>query len=854
MVKLKHWLAVSKAPLSQSPGAVRFPVNSATAHLDMDMDMTIRVRHGLLPLVLGLSALGSATANAQTVVGHVVEEGTLRPLLAAFVVLEDEHGARHGGVLTGVDGRFVIRAPQPGAYRVRTEMIGYASTASSLFRLEPGETQERTIEVPLQAITLDGIQVSGAARCRPRPGSGPETARLWEEARKALEVTSWSERAGAMRFQGVRHTRVLHPGTLRVMDYAERGWRGWSGRSPYLSIPVDELERYGYVNEDASGDLVYHAPDAEVLLSELFLDGHCFAVVPSPPDEPDLVGLSFEPVRDGRLADVRGVLWLDRGTAELRRLDFKYTRLPQVPPSLWDVAGGRVEFERLATGVWIVRRWSVRMPVVVLREGAQTVRHDDDAVLAAIHETGGEVRSVVASDGRPLAETKGATVYGTVTGLDGRPLAGATVRVVPTEWWVTTGEDGAYRLTGLPEGRFEVEVDHADLDVLGAGPEVRSVDLVAGRAVRLPLALATAEGVLAEICGAVDGTASVLLHGVVTDSAGVPLAGAVVSIRHPGAAQGPREVLTDSLGVYRVCTEPSEAPIQIAAVPGEHLPALRPEDGDTAVAAAGGGLVRADLVVATPTELRAIGAQGDWENAVLGIALDEATREPVAGVMLSLLDAAGQVVRTTVSDPTGRFRLVYPGRGEMFHVRAEHVGYATAQGEVRFDRSEQLRLEVLMTTRAIALDPIVVTERRRGLLADAGFYARRDTGLGVFVEVEEVQRTRSTQVTDLLAGRSNIRVIQVPPFGTDIRIAGTERIDSRDGGTGWVQCAPAVYLNGAMVRTAGEPKPEDPPLSDIISPQAVAAIEVFRRPSEVPARFGGVGAACGVVLLWTRQN
>jgi hypothetical protein len=818
------------------------------------MDMTIRIRHRLVPLVLGLSALGSATANAQTVVGHVVEEGTLRPLLAAFVVLEDEHGARHGGVLTGGDGRFVIRAPQPGTYRLRTEMIGYASTTSDIFRLEPGETQERTVHVPLQAITLEGIQVSGAARCRPRPGSGPETARLWEEARKALEVTSWSERAGAIRFQGVRHTRVLHPGTLRVVDYAEQGWRGWSGRSPYLSIPVEELERYGYVHEDASGDLVYHAPDAEVLLSDLFLDGHCFAVVLSPPEEPDLVGLSFEPVRDGRSADVRGVLWLDRGTAELRRLDFQYTRLPQVPPSLWDVAGGRVEFERLATGVWIVRRWSVRMPVVVLREGAQTVRHGDDAVLAAIHETGGEVRSVVGSDGRPLSETTGATVYGTVTGLDGRPLAGATVRVVPTEWWVTTGDDGAYRLTGLPDGRFDVEVDHADLDVLGVGPEVRTVDLVAGRAARLPVALAEAEGVIAEICGAAEGTAPVLLHGVVTDSAGAPLAGAVVHIHHPGMAQGPREVLTDSLGVYRVCAEPTDTPVRIAAVPGQHLPALRPEDGYTAVTAATGGFVRADLVAATPTELRATVGRADWENAVLGVALDEGTREPVVGVMVSLLDAAGQVVRSTVSDPTGRFRLAYPGRGEAFRVRAEHVGYATAEGEVRFDRSDQLRLEVLMATRAIALDPIVVTERRRGLLADAGFYARRDTGLGVFVEVDEVQRARATQVTDLLAGRSNIRVIQVPPFGTDIRIAGTERVDSRDGGTGWVQCAPAVYLDGAMVRTAGEPKPEDPPLSDIISPQAVAAVEVFRRPSEVPARFGGVGAACGVVLLWTRQN
>jgi hypothetical protein len=73
-----------------------------------------------------------------------------------------------------------------------------------------------------------------------------------------------------------------------------------------------------------------------------------------------LIGLAFEPARKRRVADVKGVLWLDAATAELRHLEFTYTNLP------WDVpasrVGGRVEFEQLASGVWIVRRWYVRAP------------------------------------------------------------------------------------------------------------------------------------------------------------------------------------------------------------------------------------------------------------------------------------------------------------------------------------------------------------------------------------------------------------------------------------------------------------------------------------------------------------
>jgi hypothetical protein len=156
--------------------------------------MSHRARHAsfqiLVPVLLGVFA---ATAAAQTVVGRVVDDGTLEPLSAAFVVLQDQDGQRRGGVLTGTDGRFVVRAPAPGTYRLVTEMIGYAGVTSEDVELAAGQTVERTIRVPVRAIALDGIQVAAGARCRPRPGSGPETARLWDEARKALEVASWSE-------------------------------------------------------------------------------------------------------------------------------------------------------------------------------------------------------------------------------------------------------------------------------------------------------------------------------------------------------------------------------------------------------------------------------------------------------------------------------------------------------------------------------------------------------------------------------------------------------------------------------------------------------------------------------------
>jgi hypothetical protein len=708
--------------------------------------MIPRPRHAafqsLLALTLGLAA--AAQAAAQTVVGTVVDQSTLQPIAGAFVTLDTPDGQRHRGVLTRPDGRFVLRAPEPGSYRLTAEMIGYASPPAERLELQAGATVERTIQVPVEAITLDGISVASGARCRPRPGSGPETARLWEEARKALEVTRWAEQTSAVRFRGVRYERTLDGVSLRVVKSAEQGWGGWFSSSPYASLPVEELTEGGYVRSEADGTLVYYGPDATVLLSDLFLDTHCFHVRPGPAEESHLIGLAFEPVRRGRLPDVRGVLWLDRGTAELRRLDFGYTHLPNVSAQAWGAASGRVEFERLATGAWIIRRWRIRMPVVELR----SVMGRQEAVVAAVQEEGGEVRNVFGSDGRPLAESGGATLFGVVTdSATGEPLPHVLVDVVAAGRTTTTGEDGAFRITGLGSGLFDVQLTRRDGDLRLVEPARRLVELEGGRAARLTAAL-------------------------------------------------PRP-------------------------PAPPPPA------------------RADPAPA---------AERVWRNALLGRVVQEDTRDPVRGALVHVLDETGSAAGSAVTDARGQFRINHPDRGVEYVLRVEHVAFAPAEGGVRFDRSDQVRVEVVLATRAIELDPIVVTERRRGALAEAGFYDRQARAMGVFVELDDARRQRTSRLTDLLVGERMVRLVNTGPFRDDIRIAATERISE----TGFRDCQPAIYLDGAIMRRAGEPRDTDPVLNDIVSSEHISGIEVFRRATEVPPQFAGAGASCGVILIWTR--
>jgi hypothetical protein len=357
---------------------------------------------GLRVGALALS-LVPAGAAGQTVVGRVIEEGVSRPLGGAFVVLEDAAGARREAVLADDDGRFVLRAPSAGRYRLVARRIGYEDVASEAFVLAEGETVERILAVRVRAIDLEGIRAEVGRRCRRRPETDTQTARLWEEARKALEITDWAEAEQALRFHIIRYRRELDAATLRVTATEETGRRGTYDRSPYRSIAAERLESGGYIQPASRrGQWDHFAPDAEVLLSESFLDTHCFRV--DPDGSEDRVGLAFEPVTGRSVPDIEGVLWLDRRSAELDRLEFRYVGLPY-PHGDWPQVGGRVEFERLATGMWVVRRWHIRMPLSAERTGGYG--NDPQRLrLRSLVEDGAEVVQVRTRSGEVLIGTR----------------------------------------------------------------------------------------------------------------------------------------------------------------------------------------------------------------------------------------------------------------------------------------------------------------------------------------------------------------------------------------------------------------------------------------------------------------
>jgi len=752
---------------------------------------------------LVLSALllvaSHAPLAAQAVRGEVVEEGSGRPVAGTLVVLLDAQGVQRGAVLTDPRGSFFLQAPGAGRYTLRTERVGWASTTSPAFQLAPGEERPLRLAAAQQPLALEGIVVQARKRrCTPRPQDGPETARLWEEARKALSSTAWAQSQRMFRFEVVRYVRDLEPGTLRVL-HEPPPQRGTVSQNPFQSYPADSLARYGFVQERRDGTY-YHAPDAGVLLSDPFLNDHCFHVEVNDKD-PGLVGLSFEPVRGRRLPEVKGTLWLDRRTAELRYLEYGYANVPVTSREV----GGRVEFERLPTGAWIVRRWWIRMPSV--QEVSVKGRTVDGASmpgqkmtwerLTGLREEGGEVTATLTREGRPVVVVPRAALAGMVfDSTASGPLEGATVFLSGTAHAATTDATGRFEIADVPEGSYSVSFTHPRLVSLGVPMEGRPVAVRPGESPPpLELAVPSPERLALALCPEPERKHGPgVLVGLVIDSATAsPVRDARVTAswkeigRRGGAlAQTAMrvETITDAQGYYRVCGVPVGRDLTVVAQSGAKRGTVRelrvaanaPLARDVAL---GSGAVMAGRVPATQP---AAGALAGFH---------ERARRGGGGIFITRADIERQ------------------NPGHLADLFRRMPGVEVVQGPTGY------RLAMAGSRRLTGISG----EGTQEIPGDGGKDARPATG-------------GSGSTGSAAAGA-----------GAGSPDAEALRATRRSG----ENCPVQYFVDGVSAGSG------DGEVLLTMNPAEVEAVEVYRRTSEVPAQFAVRSSACGVVVVWTRR-
>jgi Carboxypeptidase regulatory-like domain len=362
---------------------------------------------GALPILCTL--LAAAPAGAQTVRGRVVDAGSGVPVPGAVVQMLEPGGRRVAAVLADSAGRYRLTAPAAGTYRLRTERVGFATAQAATVTLADGHTLDHDLRAESRRVVLETVVAQGTRRrCAGEPQDGAQAATVWDEARKALAAAALAQESGDYWFLSELNERqtALNGRLLRLLR-RERPRRTVTQGKPFASATVEALVTAGYMLLSPRS-VEMKGVDATAILSDRFVEHHCFGLRAAGPDQPGLVGLEFVPLEGRVHPDVRGVLWLDRATAELRYVEYSYTGLHFRGPA--DRLGGRFDFRRLPNGAWLLVSWSVRAPL--LRTDSESEFTPDLMRRFRIHgisEQSGRVLEVRTGDGAtvPLAADGG---------------------------------------------------------------------------------------------------------------------------------------------------------------------------------------------------------------------------------------------------------------------------------------------------------------------------------------------------------------------------------------------------------------------------------------------------------------
>ncbi|MGH7637237.1 MAG: carboxypeptidase regulatory-like domain-containing protein [Gemmatimonadaceae bacterium] len=406
--------------------------------------------------------------QAQSVRGRVVSVAGDAPVPGVVVSLLDSTDAAVTRALSDASGRYELDAPRPGRYRIRTQRIGFRPVTSAPLQLATGANVERQLALSAIAFSLDTVRVAQRSVCGSMGDSAAAIFAMWEQARTALYAAQLTSRARGLNATVESYEHTMDPRARTVTDETRQLSSGFV-TAPWRSPSIGALRREGYVVQDEQGWTTYRVPGLDVLASDAFVQDHCFRIVRTR-DNRD-IGLAFQPTRDRReTPEIRGTIWLDRASSELRRVEFGYVNITSEQEG---EAGGDVEFARLSDGGWAISRWNVRMPVLEqLSMGGRTQLR-----VAEVRVAGGDLtvatrgsdtlwaRGPVVAAARPDSARQGRRIADVSAALAGRVLSGAASPLVDAEVLLPdlqrsemSAADGSFRMGNIPPGRHRVTV------------------------------------------------------------------------------------------------------------------------------------------------------------------------------------------------------------------------------------------------------------------------------------------------------------------------------------------------------------------------------------------------------------
>lgn len=837
--------------------------------------MRWRRRAGVILVVL-LATLVSQTRQltAQSISGTIRDQRDGSAIPGAVVLLHTSNGVRVGGTVTGDDGRYELTVPAPGTYSLRIDLIGFKSVNVAPFEIA-GQSVVRDESIRLERVALPAITVTSTSKCDRVVGETGDAARLWVEAQKVLEATRLAQ--GSQRFPvTLQHFERVISLPDSVVRASKTDTRSGITENPFVSLSPDSIRKAGY--RSRVGDAItYYGPDAAVLLSDGFVEDHCFRTRRG--STPGLIGLAFAPDRSIKRVDIDGVLWLDSATAELRQLEFRYVPNPGVGAT----AGGAVEFARLPSGVYGVKRWRIDMPILSTtstrgRRPDGAVSFVSDTVATAVRQEGGEVVGAVSRLGSRGART-GRMVVSVFDSTLMRPLPGATVTLEGVGTSAVTDDLGKASLDSLAdEGTLRLRVWHPRLDSLGLGALRVPTKVVRGNDVRIEVATPSVQTYARRMCRVTpSGDSLRVVRGRTLDAEqGPPFVAAQVDLFWWEAAGGGRTGRMSGSsgdgGAFTLCTTSTTPVYATAYLDGAFAVPVMIDFAQGPVVLANLQLSRrvamqtADSGTASQVRSERLPGMGPTSPGFLAGFVVGGYGEPVLNLKVTV-DGRPMPFR---SDSTGTFAIagVPPG---VHRVGLGALGYAPATVRVQLDAGSRVSLYARLPRASTAIAGVTVTTAKTRATFDwtRGFDDRRKRSAGgSFMARADIERNGSQSLAELLRGQPGVSVVsEWAGYRFYSKLSG-----GRIGQTEFTDKAGPVQRSddptAAVNRPSGQSEeceftffvdgqsfsPAQGGMNVEIRASDIEAIEIYPGGASIPFQFGGSNVRCGVIALWTRSR
>ncbi|HVT38977.1 MAG TPA: carboxypeptidase-like regulatory domain-containing protein [Gemmatimonadaceae bacterium] len=419
-----------------------------------------------------------------------------------------------------------------------------------------------------------------------------------------------------------------------------------------------------------------------------------------------------------------------------------------------------------------------------------------------------------------------ATIVGTV--FDslrmGAPFKRATIVIPQLSRYVTSDDEGRFRIDSVPAGRYSITFLHPILDSLDVSAEVLPITIPAKGIVIARLATPSPTALVWLVCRAASDTFPAMMLGHVLDahdSTGIADATVTASWSELvlGASSLERRTVravaqSRESGSYLLCGVPSTLRVEVTATVGDR------STGTLIFSPAGELVIHRDLRIARPPGVA----------TVSGIVRD-VRGLPAARAMVT---ASGPPLRA-LTDEAGRFSLRdVPSGTQLFEVR--RVGSWPGSQLVDVPVSGARDISLALGPRAEAIGR--AEQGASNPDDETGFEDRRNAGIGQFIWGSGLAKSRVKDISDLL--------LQAPMLfrGTTGKV---KLVKMK--GIANASCTPNYFLNGYPWR------PGISGLAQIEVEQSLdlgilRGVEVYSS-AAVPPIFDRKNG-CGSVIIWTR--